>query len=163
MIGMIAAARAVALGTMNASNVATTMLPITTWLALAPTRESTASAIRRSSPVIVIAADEGPYPPGYGGDQGTYSWESAPDDALRIKFGTLQAIRLPETVAAKDPPIPAGMSPVNTFRLLFDRLFDADLPLLPNRSYTSRDWKHAFDLTDVTERILGSPAPSVRP
>ncbi len=114
-------------------------------------------------PVIVIAADEGPYPPGYGGDQGTYSWESAPDDALRIKFGTLQAIRLPETVAAKDPPIPAGMSPVNTFRLLFDRLFDADLPLLPNRSYTSRDWKHAFDLTDVTERILGSPAPSVRP
>jgi hypothetical protein len=109
-------------------------------------------------PVIVIAADEGPYPKGYGGDQGTYSWETAPDDALLIKYGILDAFHFPDAVAGNGPEIPASISPVNTFRLVFDKVFGMDLPLLPDRQYTSRDWPHAFDLTDVTERITNAKA-----
>jgi hypothetical protein len=33
-----------------------------------------------------------------------------------------------------------------------------DLPLLPDRQYTSRDWPNAFDLTDVTDRITDAEA-----
>ena len=50
------------------------------------------------------------------------------------------------------------ISPVNTFRLLFDRAFGVDLPLLPDRDFTSRDWPHAFDLTDVTDRLSAAEA-----
>ena len=56
MIGMTAAARAVALGTRNASTMATIMAPMTTRFVRAPTRRKTTSAMRRSSPVMVIAA-----------------------------------------------------------------------------------------------------------
>jgi hypothetical protein len=102
-------------------------------------------------PIIILAADEGPYPPGYGGDKGAYDWATAPDEALRIKYGILDAFYLPTGMDA--PHIPDVMSPVNTFRLVFDRAFGMDLPLLPDRSYTSLDWPHAYDLTDITGRL----------
>ena len=107
--------------------------------------------------IIVVAADEGPYPKGYGGDQGTFDWATAPDEALLIKYGILQAFHLPDDLPA-EPAVPQTISPVNTFRLLFDRLFGMDLPLLPDREYTSRDWPHAFDLTDVTDRLSAAEA-----
>lgn len=125
-------------------------------------------------PVVIIAADEGPYPKGYGGDQGTYSWEAAPDDALLIKYGILDAFHFPDDVAANEPQVYQSISPVNTFRLVFDKLFGMDLPLLPDRQFTSKDWPHAFDLTDVTDRVakaeaewkgepMPSPAPTISP
>ncbi|MFN8624224.1 MAG: hypothetical protein U0869_26070 [Chloroflexota bacterium] len=104
-------------------------------------------------PIVILAADEGPYPPGYGGDHGTFDWATASDEALRIKYGILDAFHFP---AGMDQPIPEEMSPVNTFRLVFDRAFGMDLPLLPDRSYTSVDWPHAYDLTDVTARLDAS-------
>ena len=108
-------------------------------------------------PVIVIAADEGPYPPGYGGDQGTFDWATAGEDALRIKYGILDAFYLP---TPGEPAVPQRISPVNTFRLLFSRLFGMDTPLLPDRAYTSLDWPHPYDMTDVTDRLPeASPTP----
>ena len=108
-------------------------------------------------PVIVLAADEGPYPPGYRGDQGDIDWDTASGEALRIKYGILQAIHLPDDV---EQAIPSTLSPVNTFRLILSRLFGADLPLLPDRAFTSRDWAHPYALTDVTDRLpAASPAP----
>jgi hypothetical protein len=114
-------------------------------------------------PVVIVAADEGPYPPGYGGDQGTYDWETAPPEALLTKYGILQAIHLP---GAEPGAIPEDLSPVNTFRLLFSRLFGEDLPLLPDRSFTSRDWTHPYDVTDITERLAAAgaaPGPDAAP
>ena len=55
MIGMRQATRAVVLGTMNDNRKPTTMAPITMWCVLAPTFDSTVSAMRRSSPVAVMA------------------------------------------------------------------------------------------------------------
>jgi hypothetical protein len=48
---------------------------------------------------------------------------------------------------------------VNTFRLIFDRYFDAGLPLLPDRSFTSASKFRPYDLTDITDRLpsLGPP------
>jgi len=56
MIGIRQATRAVVLGTTNDSTNPTSIAPMTMWFARASTRDSTNNAMRRSSPVTVIAA-----------------------------------------------------------------------------------------------------------
>ncbi|HET7471764.1 MAG TPA: sulfatase-like hydrolase/transferase [Candidatus Limnocylindrales bacterium] len=110
-------------------------------------------------PIIVIQADEGPFPRRYALGGGTWDWTQATDAEREQKFGILDAILLPG-----DGPQPApSMTPVNTFRFLFDRYFGANLPLLPDRVYISRTAYRAFDFIDITEELrwgpelLGSP------
>lgn len=57
MIGTMQATRAVVEGTRKASTMPTRIAPITTRFVLAPTLESTKSAMRLSSPVTVMPAD----------------------------------------------------------------------------------------------------------
>jgi hypothetical protein len=45
------------------------------------------------------------------------------------------------------------LSSVNTFRLVFDRYFDTDLPLLPDRSFTSAGKFRPYDMTEITDRL----------
>jgi hypothetical protein len=101
-------------------------------------------------PIIIVQADEGPYPPPYAKDTIHYDWATATPDELEIKFGILNAMFLPGI----DPSaVPQTISSVNTFRLLFDRYFGADLPLLPDRSYTSAAKFRPYDFTDITGRL----------
>ena len=46
-------------------------------------------------PIIVIAADEGPYPERYNRDQAGFDWGQATDEEIATKFGVLQAMYLP--------------------------------------------------------------------
>jgi len=101
-------------------------------------------------PIIVLQADEGPYPLAYARDTIGYDWATATSDELEIKFGILDAMYLPGTGS---PDLPPAMSSVNTFRLIFDRYFGAGLPLLPDRSFTSAGKFRPYDLTDVTDRL----------
>ena len=101
-------------------------------------------------PIIILQADEGPYPLAYARDTVGYDWATATSDELEIKFGILDAMYLPGTGA---PELPPTMSSVNTFRLIFDRYFGAGLPLLPDRSFTSAGKFRPYDLTDITERL----------
>lgn len=101
-------------------------------------------------PIIIIQADEGPYPPPYSRDTIHYDWSTATLDQLEVKFGILNAMLLPGV----DPEVVyPTISSVNTFRLLFDQYFGADLPLLPDRIYTSAGKLRPYDLTDVTDRL----------
>jgi hypothetical protein len=108
-------------------------------------------------PIIILQADEGPYPRAYARDPNTFDWSTATTDELEIKYGIFNAMYLP---GADPPEVPATLSSVNTFRLVFDRYFGADLPLLPDRSYTSASKIRPYDLTEITDRLpsLG-PAP----
>jgi hypothetical protein len=49
--------------------------------------------------------------------------------------------------------VPATISSVKTFRLVFARYFGADLPLLPDRPFTSAGKLRPYALTDVTDRL----------
>ena len=51
------------------------------------------------------------------------------------------------------PEVPATLSSVNTFRLIFDAYFGADLPLLADRSFTSAGKYRPYDLTEITDRL----------
>jgi hypothetical protein len=105
-------------------------------------------------PIIVLAADEGPYPPRYEGDplvmggDPDFDWSSATLEELRIKFGILHAMYLPD-VAEED--IPNSMTAVNTFRFLFNQYFEADFPLLPDRILARAGGRELVDITDRFE------------
>jgi hypothetical protein len=101
-------------------------------------------------PIIILQADEGPYPLDYAKDTIGYDWATATTEDLEIKFGIFNAMYLPGSEA---PELPATLSSVNTFRLIFDAYFGADLPLLPDRSFTSAGKYRPYDLTDITDRL----------
>jgi hypothetical protein len=95
-------------------------------------------------PVIILQADEGPYPATYASDQRAYEWLDAPSLDVQQKFGILNAIYIP----GRDPKAYGwheATTPVNTFRILFNALFDAGLPLLPDVSYHSPNYDRLYD------------------
>jgi phosphoglycerol transferase MdoB-like AlkP superfamily enzyme len=97
-------------------------------------------------PVIVVAADEGPYPPRYEANQRTFPWLEATPAEVSQKFEILNAMYLP----GLDPAAYGyndRRSPVNTFRIVFNAEFDAGLPLLPDVSYLSPDQGHLYQFT----------------
>jgi hypothetical protein len=116
-------------------------------------------------PIIVIQADEGPYPPRYFDPE--LDWAEASVAELEMKFGILNAMYLPGPEAADgsaggESPVQPTISPVNTFRLIFSEYFGADLPLLPDRTYISRNKAYPYALTDITDTLPtlhGGPLP----
>ena len=109
-------------------------------------------------PIIVLTADEGPYPrsiegnPEIGGPDIDYDWSNATDDELRIKYGILHAMLLPDGDDARVPP---SLTAVNTFRFLFSTYLGADLPLRPNRILVPNRERDGY--VDVGERIDVTP------
>lgn len=107
-------------------------------------------------PIIVIVGDEGPFPARYAANQIGFDWTSATTSELATKYGILNAFYLPGDNPQGAPGPYQTMSSWNTFRVVLARYLGADLPLLPDRSYTSKGWNLPYDLTDITDRL---PAP----
>jgi hypothetical protein len=91
--------------------------------------------------VIVIQADEGPFPQRFAQDQANFNWLTATPEEVAQKFGILLAIHLPGD-AAEDYGFTDRTSPVNVFRIVLNAVFRADLPLLPNRTFLTPDYHH---------------------
>jgi hypothetical protein len=96
-------------------------------------------------PIIVLQADEGPY------EGRPIAWTRSPErEALERKFGILSAYYLP---GLNDTGLYQTITPVNSFRLIFDRYFQARLALLPDKNYVFRDLHHLYDFTEVTSEL----------
>ena len=104
--------------------------------------------VRGEDPVIILQADEGPYPPRFARERGSFDWlgDATPEEILQ-KYGILNAMRLPG-VDADAAGVHDRMSPVNTFRIVFNEFFDADLPLLPDRVYLTPNYDRMYDYTE---------------
>ncbi|MGH2476731.1 MAG: hypothetical protein ACRDIL_15840, partial [Candidatus Limnocylindrales bacterium] len=100
-----------------------------------------------SRPIVVIEGDEGPLM-----CQSVDCVENTPE-YLKIRLGNLVAMYLPDV----DVELPATFTSVNTFRVVLREYFGADLPPLPDRSFTWPDNDHIYDFRDVTDSILGPP------
>lgn len=79
-----------------------------------------------SPPVIVLQGDHGP--------GARLEWDHPTDRALRERMGILNAYFFPEGL---EGTIPDSLSPVNSFRLVLNRVLDDNLELLPDRSFYS--------------------------
>lgn len=101
-------------------------------------------------PIIVIQADEALHPLRYRLDEDPFVWPQATDAELLQKFRILSAYYLP---GRGDEPVPEDITPVNTFRLVFDRYLGTDHGLLPDRAYVIHNHHRLYDLTEVTDRL----------
>jgi hypothetical protein len=93
-------------------------------------------------PVILVQGDHGP---------GAHMvWDSPEKSLVEERLRILSAYYFPDR--AYDQLYPA-ISPVNSFRVVLDHFFGADLPMLPDRNYFAT-WDRPFDFYDVTARVV---------
>ncbi len=91
-------------------------------------------------PIIIIQSDHGS---GF-----RMHHESLEKTDLRERFPILNALYLP----GFEDQLPAGLSPVNTFRVVLNHYFGAELELLEDRSYFAT-WSTPYMYVDVTDRL----------
>ncbi len=90
-------------------------------------------------PIIIIQADHGP--------GSRLNWESADESCLWERTSILNAYYLP----CSSPQLYPAITPVNSFRVVFNACFGASLALLPDRVYYW-PWSRPYDFVDVTEK-----------
>jgi hypothetical protein len=94
-------------------------------------------------PIIILQADHGPKSVREEGEPGR--------TLLKERMGILNAYHLPYN--GKES-LYESITPVNTFRLVFNLFFDTDYDLLEDKSYFSR-LKLPYDFIDVTDTLRG--------
>ena len=101
-------------------------------------------------PIIILQADEGPYPRRCKQGDKNFNWKQANKIELREKLGILNAYYLPD--ADKNVLYPS-ITPVNSFRLIFNLYFNTHLELLPDESYARVDANHPYKFFSVTDKV----------
>ncbi len=92
-------------------------------------------------PIIILQADHGP---------GSHLvWESADDSLLRERMSILNAYYLPGVDADAIHP---SITPVNSFRVIFNQYFGTEFELLEDMNLFSTA-SHPYDFIDVTDRV----------
>ena len=91
--------------------------------------------------IIILQADHGP---GLRLD-----WEDPEKTCFRERFAILNAIHLPEGDSAS---LYDEMTPVNTFRLIFNRYFGTNLEILEDEIYFST-WDRPYEFINVTDAV----------
>jgi hypothetical protein len=108
-----------------------------------------------SPPVIILQGDEGPYPKAAGrpDKQDEFRWRDLNPSQLRERSAILNAYHLPAARAAALYPT---ISPVNSFRVIFNTYFDTKLPLLRDRIYRHDSENRPYSYADVTDTVFAA-------
>lgn len=99
-------------------------------------------------PIIILQADEGPFPAGT--DFRDFKWQDASQAQLQEKMRILNAYYLPNIDSAN---LYLSITPVNSFRVIFNLYFATDLELLPDKSYAYAA-RNPYEFFDVTDRVM---------
>ncbi|OGO60522.1 MAG: hypothetical protein A2032_01310 [Chloroflexi bacterium RBG_19FT_COMBO_49_13] len=91
-------------------------------------------------PIIVLQSDHGP---------GAFLESSPESSCLRERFSILSAYYFPNGMTNQLYP---SISPVNTFRVIFNTYFGTNLDILPDINYFS-SFDYPYQSTDVTQNI----------
>jgi hypothetical protein len=105
-------------------------------------------------PVIILQADEGPFPVRYDADEWRFDWHGATTEELDEKFGILNAYHLPG-VDPEEAGLYPSITPVNSFRVVLNAYFGTDLPLLEDRIFAHRSQQDFYDFFEVTDVLSG--------
>jgi hypothetical protein len=96
-----------------------------------------------SEPIIIVQADHGP-------DSTQLEDQPTSQRYLSERFPILNAYYLPST--CKHDQLYPSITPVNSFRVIFNACFGADYELLEDRNYSSF-YDKPYDFKDVTQKI----------
>jgi hypothetical protein len=95
-------------------------------------------------PIIVLQGDHG--------SRALLDWGSIQNSCLKERMSILNAYYLPDGGSSQ---LYDSITPVNSFRVIFDTYFNTDLGLLEDESYFSL-WFTPYDLVNVTDNIESS-------
>jgi hypothetical protein len=109
-------------------------------------------AKEEAEPIIIIQADEGPFPARYR--SGNLSWHEATVDELKIKTGILNAYYFPD---GDYRDLDQHVTPVNTFRILFNKYFGTKLERLPDQVFAFPDILKIYEFYDITDVVEDGP------
>jgi hypothetical protein len=101
-------------------------------------------------PIIILQADEGPYPTRYAGGRDAFDWDTATNEELLIKFEVLNAMYLPGPEG--EAALPDGITLVNTFPEIFARYFGILVPRASDRTFAMGSGG-LYDLFDITQAL----------
>lgn len=105
-------------------------------------------------PVIVLQADEGPYPAAYRLNGSKRDWRLATVPELREKSGILYAVYLPDRAYQR---FYQQITPVNTFRIILDQYFGTSLGLLPDRVFLFENEVRPLAFIEITQQVWDHP------
>ena len=91
-------------------------------------------------PIILLQGDHGP---------GLYLKGTPEDSCLYERYSILNAYYLPGRPASA---ISETITPVNSFRLIFNEYFSTHIPLLPDQAYFA-NYQHFYDFIDVSDQV----------
>jgi hypothetical protein len=112
-----------------------------------------------TAPIIVIQSDEGPCgivlelaeKDGWGHCGEDIDWRNLFDNTLRVKMRILNAYYLPE--ADYDSLLYEEITPVNSFRVIFNQYFATNYDKLPDTSYMVQDLDHPYKFINITDKV----------
>jgi hypothetical protein len=107
---------------------------------------------KANPPVIVLQPDEGHWPLRYWDRSDEFNYETASRTELLDKFQILNAYYLPGVPRKALYP---SITPVNSFRLIFNHYFNAGFRLLPDRAY-GRELKPVYHFVEITHLFRDS-------
>ena len=90
-------------------------------------------------PIILLMGDHGP--------GSMFRWDPKNPGCMWERTHNFYALLLPNPPA--DVSLYPGMTPINTFRVVFNTYFGTDLPLLEDRTYLAT-WQHPESIIDAT-------------
>ncbi|HRA93318.1 MAG TPA: sulfatase-like hydrolase/transferase [Aestuariivirga sp.] len=111
-------------------------------------------------PIIILQADEGPWPEKYAGDEvmafgrdvSNVDWRKATPGELKEKMAIFSAIHAPRIQPASLHP---AITPVNTFRLVLRDYFNVEIEPLPDRMMAYENAGDLYHFMNVTETLQG--------
>jgi hypothetical protein len=95
----------------------------------------------KNPPIIILQSDHGP---GLMTD-----WENPDNTNFKERLAILNAYYVPEKMAED---LYSSVSPVNTFRILFNNLFQQNYSILEDKSYFST-WDQPYNFINVTNKL----------
>lgn len=100
-------------------------------------------------PIILLQSDEGPFKVDEMNKHGEgVDWTKVSDDAARQHMGILNAYYLPDFDKSKLYP---SITPVNSFRLIFNNYFGTHFTKLEDKSYFIPHLNRPYDFYEVTD------------
>lgn len=102
-------------------------------------------------PIIIIQSDEGPYKADEMNLDGERSdWTKVSDEAVKTHMRILNAYYLPGFDYKKLYP---SITPVNTFRLIFNYYFGTNLKNLPDKNYFIPNIDRPYNYFEITDTV----------
>lgn len=98
--------------------------------------------------IIVLQADEGPYTSKLREhvDKGSLVWSKVSDDTVKTHMSILNAYYFPRQ---DYDTLYSWVTPVNSFRVIFNQYFGQNLTLLKDKNYLNYDFDHLYSFKEI--------------